>query len=169
MKAPVSSPSFRSTVSLLGPLLHYDAVLTTIEQGSTAHSGLALAALIAFVFAYVLVVLEDVLHLRKSKPVVLAAGLMWLLTALALPAGTDIHSRVEHYIGEFGALVLLLLLLLVAMTYISAISERNVFLWINAWLVSRGFGLRVVFWITGVLSFVISLSTAGSLRLIPAV
>ena len=36
---------------------------------------------------------------------------------------------------------------------LSAIAERNVFLALNAWLVSRGWSLRTVFWITGGLSF----------------
>jgi Na+/H+ antiporter NhaD/arsenite permease-like protein len=124
-----------------------------LPDGAVASDGLAFSALIVFAAAYLLVVLEDVLHLRKSKPVVLAAGVMWILTALALPAGTDVHAKVEHYVAEFGALFLFLL---VAMTYISAISERNVFLWINAWLVSRGFGLRAVFWITGTFAFCMS-------------
>lgn len=119
---------------------------------SVTTSGFAVAALIVFVLAYALVVLEDVLHLRKSKPVVVAAGLMWVLTALALPGG-DLEARVTHYVGEFGELFLFLL---VAMTYISAISERNVFLWINAWLVSRGWGFRAIFWITGLLAFLMS-------------
>lgn len=116
-------------------------------------NGFALAALALFVVAYALVVLEDLLHLRKSKPVVMAAGVMWILTALALPNAGNLEARVLHNVGEFGALFLFLL---VAMTYISAISERNVFLWINAWLVSRGWGFRTIFWVTGLLAFVMS-------------
>jgi len=116
-------------------------------------NGFAVAALAVFVLAYVLVVLEDLLHLRKSKPVVLAAGLMWVFTSLALPGVTDIEDRVGHYVSEFGQLFLFLL---VAMTYISAISERNVFLWLNGWMVSRGWSFRVVFWVTGLLAFLMS-------------
>ena len=40
-----------------------------------------LAALAIFVAAYVLVVLEERIHLRKSKPVMVAAGLIWALIA----------------------------------------------------------------------------------------
>lgn len=116
-------------------------------------NGFAIAALVVFVVAYALVVLEDVLHLRKSKPVVLAAGLMWIFTAFALGQTENLEERVLHHVGEFAALFLFLL---VAMTYISAISERNVFLWINAWLVSRGWGFRKIFWMTGALAFVMS-------------
>ncbi len=42
------------------------------------------------------------------------------------------------------------------MTYINALDERNVFLALRAWLVSRGFTLRAVFWLTGLLAFFIS-------------
>ena len=37
-----------------------------------------------FVCAYILVMSEEYLQLRKSKPVLVAAGFIWLLTAWAL-------------------------------------------------------------------------------------
>ncbi|MCR9244470.1 MAG: sodium:proton antiporter NhaD [bacterium] len=120
-----------------------------------------LIALGIFVFAYLLVVFEERLHMRKSKPVVFAAGVIWLLVAIAYGshpesgelAANHMETRVLHHTGEYGALFLFLM---VAMTYISAIAHHNVFLWINGWLVSRGFSLRTVFWVTGLLSFLIS-------------
>ena len=42
------------------------------------------------------------------------------------------------------------------MTYINAMEERNVFQALRCYLVSRGFSLRRIFWITGALSFLIS-------------
>ena len=42
------------------------------------------------------------------------------------------------------------------MTYINALDERNVFQALRSWLVSRGFTLRTVFWLTGLLAFFIS-------------
>jgi Na+/H+ antiporter NhaD/arsenite permease-like protein len=42
------------------------------------------------------------------------------------------------------------------MTYINSMEERGVFDALRAWLVSRGFTLRRVYWITGALAFVIS-------------
>ncbi len=120
-------------------------------------NGFALVALAIFIIAYSLVVCEDLIHLRKSKPVIFAAGTIWIMVAIAFVQtglGTDdLASRVKHHVADFAELFLFLM---VAMTYISAIAERNVFMWINAWLVSAGFGLRAVFWVTGALSFVIS-------------
>lgn len=118
----------------------------------TQHN-LAVIALLVFCGAYLLVVLEDVLKLRKCKPVILAAAVMWILVALVMPEDRHVEEKVMHHLAEFAALFLFLM---VAMTFISAIAERNVFLALNAWLVSRGWGLRTVFWITGFLSFWIS-------------
>ncbi|MEO0478144.1 MAG: sodium:proton antiporter NhaD [Planctomycetota bacterium] len=122
---------------------------------SLTTESLAYAALAIFGLAYLLVILEDVIHLRKSKPVVFAAGLVWIVVAV-LTQGNDsyhVEERVKHHVADFAELFLFLM---VAMTYISAIAERNVFLKLNSMLISAGFGFRSVFWATGLLSFLIS-------------
>jgi Na+/H+ antiporter NhaD/arsenite permease-like protein len=42
------------------------------------------------------------------------------------------------------------------MTYINAMTERNIFEALRSWLVRRGFSYRAVFWVTGWLAFFIS-------------
>lgn len=59
----------------------------------------------------------------------------------------------RHNLLEYAELMLFLL---VAMSYINAMEERRVFEALRAWLIRRGFGLRALFWITGLLAFVIS-------------
>jgi NhaD family Na+/H+ antiporter len=49
-----------------------------------------------------------------------------------------------------------MLFLLVAMTYINAMDERQVFDALREWLISKGFGFRKLFWLTGFLAFFIS-------------
>lgn len=113
-------------------------------------------AVIFFLVAYVLVVLEEKIHLRKSKPVMLAAGVIWVLVAITferLGKPEVVAAAIERNILEYAEL---LLFLLAAMTYINTLEERNVFQALRAWLVSRGFSLRLVFWVTGLLAFVIS-------------
>ncbi len=115
-----------------------------------------IAALVIFVLAYVVVILEEFLHLRKSKPVMLAAGLIWLLIAMTYNSHGDTTTaatEIRHHLLEYAEL---LLFLLAAMTYINTMSERNVFKSLRAWLVSSGFSLRTIFWITGLLAFFIS-------------
>jgi NhaD family Na+/H+ antiporter len=110
-----------------------------------------------FAVAYLLVMLEEVTHLRKSKPVLMAAGIIWVLIAityrqLGIPAH-EAHTAIMRNISEYAELFLFLL---VAMTYINSMDERNVFQALRSWLVSKGFSLRIVFWITGFLAFIIS-------------
>lgn len=114
-------------------------------------------ALIIFILAYALVMAEEFIHLRKSKPVVLAAGIIWLLVAwyYATHHG-DPHAAeqaVRHNISEFAELFLFLL---AAMTYINAMEERRVFEALRAWLIRSGYGYRKLFWMTGFLAFFIS-------------
>lgn len=116
----------------------------------------ALVAVGVFVIAYILVVLEEFIHLRKSKPVVLASGVIWIIVALlAQQKGmSDVaNAAIKHNILEYGELFLFLL---VAMTYVNAMEERNVFSALRGWLVSKGYSLRTLFWATGFLAFFIS-------------
>ena len=41
-------------------------------------------SIILFIIAYAFVMTEEVTHLRKSKPVLFAAGLIWAMIALSL-------------------------------------------------------------------------------------
>lgn len=113
-------------------------------------------ALAVFLAAYVLVIVEETLHLRKSKPVMVAAGAIWILTAIAYASHNQSHAVAEilrHNLLEYAEL---LLFLLSAMTFINTMSERNIFEALRARLVSLGLSLRSVFWLTGLLAFFIS-------------
>lgn len=114
------------------------------------------AALAIFVVAYLLVIVEESIHLRKSKPVMVAAGVIWVLTALAYSTQNQSHAATEilrHTLLEYAELMLFLLS---AMTFINTMSERNIFEALRARLVSLGLSLRSVFWLTGTLAFFIS-------------
>ncbi|WP_212567534.1 sodium:proton antiporter NhaD [Enterovibrio nigricans] len=113
-------------------------------------------ALVIFVGAYALVMMEEQIHLRKSKPVLLAAGLIWLMLGFVYSSAgkTEVAQyAIEHNLLEYAELMLFLL---VAMTYISAMEERRLFDGLKAWIVGKGYDLRQLFWITGWLSFFIS-------------
>jgi len=121
----------------------------------TAH-WVGIAAIALFVAAYGLVVTEEFTHLRKSKPVMLAAGIIWALIAYQYAESSQPHvveAAVHNYVTEFAQLFLFLL---AAMTYVNAMSERNVFLALRFWLAQRSYNFRTMFWITGVLSFFLS-------------
>lgn len=113
-------------------------------------------ALLLFVVAYALVMSEEYIHLRKSKPVILVAGIIWAMIGAVYVSHGIPHAAevaVRHNILEFAELGLFLL---VAMTYINAMEERRVFEALRSWLVRKGFSFRQLFWITGILAFFIS-------------
>ena len=115
-----------------------------------------IAAIVIFLVAYALVMAEEYTHLRKSKPVLLAAGIIWALIAGVYAANGFTHEAehaVRHNLLEYAELMLFLL---VAMTYINAMEERHVFEALRSWLILKGFGFRTLFWITGMLAFFIS-------------
>lgn len=117
----------------------------------------AIFCLIIFGLSYLAVLFEEQTHLRKSKPVMLGAGLIWLtIGIIAKDMDIDHHTlktAVMHGLEEYGSL---LLFLLAAMTYISALQERNVFNALRAKMVAAGFSIRQLFWITGILAFFLS-------------
>jgi len=132
--------------SAMGDGNHLD--LTTHWVGFTA--------LGLFALAYAFVMAEEFTHMRKSKPVILAAGIIWALIAWVYSTHGFTHAAeqaVRHNLLEYAELMLFLL---VAMTYINAMEERNVFEALRAWLIKKGFGFKQLFWITGVLAFFIS-------------
>ncbi|KGJ92937.1 sodium:proton antiporter NhaD [Colwellia psychrerythraea] len=113
-------------------------------------------AIAIFVLAYSLVILEEQLHLRKSKPVLLAAGLIWILIAAYYGSNGMPHAAevaIRHNFLEYAELFFFLL---VAMTYINALLERNVFDALRDVLIHRGYSYKALFWITGILAFFIS-------------
>ena len=131
------------------------AAATTGTLDFTAH-WVGVLAIVLFVLAYALVIAEETLHLRKSKPVMVAAGVIWALVAFVYAQHGDVHSAeaaVRHNLLEFAELFLFLL---AAMTYINTMDERGVFDVLRVWLVSQGWSLRRIFWVTGVISFFMS-------------
>ncbi|WP_299790658.1 sodium:proton antiporter NhaD [uncultured Shewanella sp.] len=157
----------RSLATPLSKLLLFLAVLfsPSVFAVSPANSGQILdltatsagyISIMIFVLAYLLVMGEEVIHLRKSKPVLVAAGLIWgIIGFIYVQHGMSELSEAafKHNLLEYAELFLFLL---VAMTYINAMEERRLFDALRAWMVGRGFSFRTVFWLTGFMAFFIS-------------
>ena len=114
-------------------------------------------SLAVFFFAYALVMAEEFIHLRKSKPVIISAAVIWAIIAFYFAGdksySKEIEHALEHNILEFAELFLFLL---VAMTYINALEERKVFDVVRFQLTSRGYSFRQLFIFTGVITFFLS-------------
>ena len=114
------------------------------------------SAIAIFIAAYIFVIFEEKLHMRKSKPMLLAAGLIWLLIAAVYQQMGDSHSAAAAIRHNFLEYAELFFFLLVAMTYINAMLERQVFDVLRDKLIVNGFSYRALFWLTGTLAFFIS-------------
>jgi Na+/H+ antiporter NhaD/arsenite permease-like protein len=118
--------------------------------------GVGYAALVIFSIAYLLAMIEEVTELKKSKPMVFAASIIWILIAavyinngMSEQAGRVFRSSLEAYAELF-------LFIMVSMTYLNAMEDRGVFENLRVWLLSKNFSYRKLFWITGFQAFFIS-------------
>ena len=116
-----------------------------------------IACLIIFVVGYFFIATEENFHMDKAKPAIFIGTFMFLLIGFYMLAnGLDVHSlqnEVNHLILEISQIVFFLM---VAMTYIEALIERDVFNALKYNLVSKGYTYKRLFWLTGVLAFFIS-------------
>lgn len=125
--------------------------LTTTWEG--------VVCVVIFVVGYVAAIFEDSFGagFRKSIPMTITAGVLWLIVALAYEwngGSIDLVSAAARQnLLEFAEVFLFLL---TAMTYINTMHELNVFHKLRAFLTDCGFGLMALYWATGFISFWLS-------------
>jgi Na+/H+ antiporter NhaD/arsenite permease-like protein len=116
----------------------------------------SLLCLAIFIAAYVLVIMEERLHLKKSKPVLLAAGLIWAIIGFyfsQIGKSSEASHVANDVIGEFGQLFLFLL---VSIAYVNVLEERRMFDWLRNKLSGLGISYRQLYWLLGAFTFVLS-------------
>ncbi|MAZ89244.1 MAG: sodium:proton antiporter [Cellvibrionaceae bacterium] len=121
----------------------------------TAH-WVGIFSLVCFAISYFFVVGEEFTHMRKSKAVIFAAGVIWAVIAwkfASMGHVTEAEEAVKHFLVEFSELSLFLL---AAMTFVNTMIERRVFDKLRSFLINLGLGYRSLFWITGGLAFCLS-------------
>lgn len=143
-------------VIALGAMLAPTVALAAGAAADLTGGAIGWLAVAVFVVAYAFVISEEFTALRKSKPVIVAAGVIWVLVAIAYAGqgrADEAATLLRHNLLEYAEL---LLFLLSAMTFINTLEERSVFKALRAWMVSSGFTLRTIYWLAGALAFVIS-------------
>jgi Na+/H+ antiporter NhaD/arsenite permease-like protein len=140
----------------LSPLIAWADAEATTQALNLTHHWVGYAALGVFAFAYFLAMTEEVTELNKSKPMVLAASLIWAFIGsiyvsggMGEQAGHAFRACLEGYAELF-------LFIMVSMAYLNAMEDRGVFDNLRVWLLSKGFSYRKLFWITGIMSFFMS-------------
>jgi Na+/H+ antiporter NhaD/arsenite permease-like protein len=148
--------AFIAAIVLLAAVLMPMPALAAATAHDFTQHWMGYACIALFVLAYSLVVVEENIHLKKSKPVMLFAGLIWMLVAWRYQQeglGEQVAPLLRHNLLEFAELMLFLM---AAMSYINTLGERNVFGALRGKLVASGMSLRAIYWVTGVLAFFIS-------------
>ncbi|GGK79435.1 sodium:proton antiporter NhaD [Amphritea balenae] len=133
------------------PLLAAD-----LSDNSFTGTFIGISCVAIFLISYLFVLGEEFFHLRKSKPVVVAAGLIWLLVGLAFMLRGDTETAATAFRHNLLEYAELFFFLLAAMTFITAMEERLVFASLRAWLITRQMTLVQIYWVTGVLAFILS-------------
>ena len=113
-------------------------------------------SIVLFIIAYAFVMTEEVTHLRNSKPVLFVAGIIWAMIAWVGVQNGDSYAVKKELMHAFDEFNQLMLFLLVAMTYINSMTERNVFEKLRSILLNQNFSYKKLFWITGFISFFLS-------------
>lgn len=113
------------------------------------------------VLAYVTAMSEEVIELRKSKPMVMGAALAWFAICIYYAIHGEAKVAVAAFESNLLAYVELLLFILVSITYLNAMEDRGIFDGLRILLLSRGFSYRQLFWIMGSLAFLLSTIVSG--------
>jgi Na+/H+ antiporter NhaD/arsenite permease-like protein len=118
-------------------------------------NALAWLAVALFVLAYAFVIAEEFTHLRKSKPLMVAAGAIWLIVAIAWRQSgiPGVGTALRHNLLEYAEI---LLFLLAAMTFVNTLEERRVFDALREYVTSKRLSFRQAFWVTGAIAFFLS-------------
>jgi Na+/H+ antiporter NhaD/arsenite permease-like protein len=125
------------------------------------HHVIGYLAIAITVLAYVTAMSEEVIELRKSKPMVMGAALAWFAICIYYAMHGQAKMAVVAFESNLLAYVELLLFILVSITYLNAMEDRGIFDGLRIWLLSRGFSYRQLFWIMSVLAFLLSTIVSG--------
>ncbi|MEE2694870.1 MAG: sodium:proton antiporter NhaD [Pseudomonadota bacterium] len=122
-------------------------------------SPVGIFCLLIFVLAYAFVMAEEYTHYRKSKPVIIAATIIWVVIGYVASNDPNLSSsqwaqqQFRHVVIEFAELFFFLF---VAMAYVNSLTERRMFDALCAWLSNNNFSYRKIFVISGIIAFFLS-------------
>jgi len=121
------------------------------------HTWVGIVDLLIFMIAYFYIITQDRYAINRSKPSLFAGTFMFVLIGIYFSLnGFDykiLDERLESLILETAEIFFFLL---VAMTFIETLLERRVFDVLKYRLLSKGYSYKKLFWLTGLLAFIIS-------------
>ncbi|MFC2587282.1 MAG: sodium:proton antiporter NhaD, partial [Campylobacter sp.] len=127
------------------------------ETADMTTTWVGILCFLIFLGGYYFIAAEEKYHINKAKPALFIGTFMFILVGIYMAInGQDMHplnDEVNHLILEIAQIIFFLM---VAMTFIEALIERDVFNTLKYNLVSKGYTYKKLFWLTGILAFFIS-------------
>jgi len=111
--------------------------------------------------AYATAMFEDMTLLRKSKPMLLGATMIWIAILIVYRQDGDTTLAVKAFKENLQAYIELLLFIMVSMTYLNVLEDMRFFDALRLRLMKLNLGYRSLFWITGFLVFFLSCVVNG--------
>ena len=105
--------------------------------------------------------IEDLTFLKKSKPMLFGASLIWLAILIVYREHGDTTLAVQAFRDNLMAYMELLLFIMVSMTYLNVMEDMRLFDALRLRLLGLNLGYRPLFWITGLLVFLMSTVVNG--------
>ncbi|RLA76807.1 MAG: sodium:proton antiporter [Epsilonproteobacteria bacterium] len=116
-----------------------------------------ITSLAIFVIGYFFIAMEEKYEINKAKPALFIGTFMFMLIGIYFALNNmdvePLHQEMKVLILEIAEIFFFLL---VAMTFIETMIERNIFDVLKHKLVSKGYTYKQLFWLTGLLAFFIS-------------
>jgi len=116
-----------------------------------------ISMLLFFIAGYFFIAMEERYRINKAKPALFVGTSMFIMIGLYYNLhGYNqhvLHENIEHLILEISEIFFFLY---VAMTFIEALIERQVFEVLKHNLIEKGYTFRKLFWVTGIIAFFLS-------------
>ena len=144
-------------MKILGVLLFFTASLFAEGGEHLTTTFVGIFSLVVFVLGYYVIAAEEKFHINKAIPALFIGTFIFMMIGVYYWInGMDkepLALEVDHLILEIAEIFFFLM---VAMTYIETLIERNVFNALKYTLTSKGYSYKKLFWLTGLLAFFIS-------------
>ncbi len=136
-------------------------ILSAPKSLSLTHHIIGYLSIAVTVLSYVAAMSEDVIELRKSKPMVLGSAVVWFAICIYYALHGEAKVAAVAFESNLLAYIELFLFILVSMTYLNVMEEQGIFDGLRIWLLSQQYSYRQLFWITGILAFLLSTVISG--------
>lgn len=134
-----------------------EAASVIIQQIDLTTTWVGILSLLVFLVSYYFIATEDKYRINKAKPALFGGTFIFILIGIYYEINglslDPLNAKVHHLIIEIAEIFFFLF---VAMIYIEAMIDRNVFNALRVKLINKGYSYLRLFWVTGLIAFFLS-------------